>query len=143
MRIFERLQYFTAVALLGVHFLGNNPEFVQVSLHFLLLFIVVGIWREGVRFSQLPFVATFLFLRTVFSLTGYFIYWPFLICTIFSISCWFLFGESDYSKFKPSGKYRVGYREFTTKELGNDCSIFYPAENDDSGEFEVPFFPYG
>ena len=91
----------------------------------------------------MPFVATFLLLRTVLSITGYFIYWPFLIGTVFSIWCWFLFGESDYSKFKPSGKYRVGYREFTTKELGNDCSIFYPAANDNSGEFEVPFFPYG
>ena len=40
-----------------------------------------------------------------------------------------------------SGKFRVGYKEFTTK-LQNECSVFYPAKDDKSGTFGVPFFTY-
>jgi hypothetical protein len=60
-----------------------------------------------------------------------------------SIAAWLAYGEGDYSKFRPSGKFRVGFRDFKSKELGNDCSIFYPAASDASGDFSVPFLPYG
>jgi len=59
------------------------------------------------------------------------------------VYCLFKFGEGDYSKFKPSGKFRVGYKDFKTSELGNDVSVFYPATNDKSGVLGVPFLPFG
>lgn len=91
----------------------------------------------------MPFIATFLFFEIVYSLTNYFIHWPLLCGLFFSVWSWFAYGEGDYSKFRPSGNLRVGYREFKSKEFGNDCSIFYPAASDGSGTFEVPFLPYG
>lgn len=88
-------------------------------------------------------MVTFLLFKAIFTLTGYFFILPLVLSTSFSVWCWYSFGEGDYSKFKPSGKYRVGYREFKTQQLGNDCSVFYPAKDDGSGEFEVPFLPHG
>lgn len=43
----------------------------------------------------------------------------------------------------PSGPFRVGFKEFHSSELENDCSIFYPAASDNSGQFGVPLFTYG
>jgi hypothetical protein len=51
------------------------------------------------------------------------------------------YGQADYSKFKPSGPFRVGYQQFTTDDLENDCSIFYPAL-DNSGKYGAPFLVY-
>ena len=70
-------------------------------------------------------------------------HWPLLVGLASSVVAWFAYGEGDYSKFRPSGKFRVGFRDFKSKELGNDCSIFYPAAEDASGDFLVPFLPYG
>ena len=66
-----------------------------------------------------------------------------MVGSFFSFYCWFKYGEACYSKYTPTGPYRVGYRDFIAHELGNECSIFYPALNDDSGTFEVPWMPWG
>lgn len=42
-----------------------------------------------------------------------------------------------------SGSYRVGYKNFISEELENSCSIYYPARDDGSGKFGVPFLYYG
>ncbi len=81
--------------------------------------------------------------QIVFLATGIYFCWFFYVGFLFSVSVSIKFGMGDYSKFKPSGPYRVGYKEFTTKELSNDCSIFYPAAPDGSGKFGVPFLLYG
>lgn len=49
----------------------------------------------------------------------------------------------EYSKVKLSGPFRVGVQDFTTKDFKNDCTIFYPAANDGSGTYGVPFLNYG
>jgi hypothetical protein len=36
----------------------------------------------------------------------------------------------------------VGFKEFKSKELTNECAIFYPAANDGSGQLGVPFLTY-
>lgn len=54
-----------------------------------------------------------------------------------------MYGELDFSKFKPSGAFRVGYREFKTVDLLVECSIFYPAMDDGSGTLGVPYYTYG
>lgn len=41
-----------------------------------------------------------------------------------------------------SGPYRVGYKSFTSKDLGNECSVFYPAADDNSGYFGAPFLVF-
>lgn len=72
---------------------------------------------------------------------GYFMSYTLLAALSFSIFCWLGFGESNYSKVKLSGKYKVGYRIFKSQN-GNDCCMFYPAADDGSGEKGVPFLPY-
>lgn len=112
-----------------------SPYFVNNSHNFLALIVLLGLWREGVRATQLPFVASFILFKIVFILTSHFVNWPVLFGLASSILAWFAYGESDYSKFRASGKFQVGFKDFKSKELGNDCSIFYPAAADGSGDF--------
>ena len=44
-----------------------------------------------------------------------------------------LYGEPGYHKVPTTGPYAVGFKEFTTRELWNDCSVFYPADHDMKG----------
>ena len=76
-------------------------------------------------------------------MTSYYV-WPlFAIGACFSIYCWVRYGEGDYGSFTPSGPYRVGFKNFKSAELGNECSMFYPAAPDGSGRFGVPFAQHG
>jgi len=63
----------------------------------------------------------------------------FLISIYFSIK----YGQESYSKLQLSGAYRVGYKKFDSKDLNNDCSVYYPASDDYSGHFGIPFFEFG
>ena len=45
-----------------------------------------------------------------------------------------LYGEPGYHNVPTTGPYTVGFKEFTTSELWNDCSVFYPADADIKGE---------
>ena len=116
---------------------------MNISHNFLALIVLIGMWKEGLRSAQLPFIITFLLFKAVYSLTGHFVHWPLLVGLTSSIVAWVIYGEGDYSKFRTSGKFRVGFKDFKSKELGNDCSIFYPAADDGSGDFQIPFLPYG
>ena len=141
MRIFERIQYTTAVALLTSNCLGYG-EYAKYLQYIELSLVLIGAWTEGFRFPQLPFCVVFLVYLIVNTTLGYRMDIFLFLAILFALYCWFKFGESDYSKFKPCGKFRVGYRYFRSKN-GNDCSVFYPAAQDGSGEYGVPFLPYG
>jgi len=67
----------------------------------------------------------------------------FYIGFLTSFFFWYYYDDMSFSFYTPSGPYRVGYTEFISREKGNDCSIFYPAMNDDSGTFGVPWLPWG
>jgi hypothetical protein len=54
-----------------------------------------------------------------------------------------MYDDQSFSFYTPCGPYRVGFRDFVSNEMGNECSIFYPAMNDDSGTFGVPYMPWG
>lgn len=86
---------------------------------------------------------TFLMHALVYFITGYkilnLVYFLGFAASLFGI---FKFGL-EYSKVKLSGPFRVGVIDFTTKDFKNDCTIFYPAANDRSGTFGVPFLNYG
>ena len=47
-----------------------------------------------------------------------------------SLIQFFAFGRPNYDKAKPTGPYSVGFKEFTTDEHWNDCSVFYPVDQD-------------
>jgi len=47
-----------------------------------------------------------------------------------SIAIFALYGEPSYKSTPTTGPYEVGFREHTTKELWNDCSVFYPVDKD-------------
>ena len=132
----------SSIGLLATLYSGE-VELMDYMVYALMLLIVIGTWREGIRFSQLPFVISFIVFTLFRWLTGFSLHWLLLTGTLFAVYSRIVFGEGDYSKFKPSGKFRVGYRDFKTKEFGNDCSVFYPAADDGSGHFGVPFLPYG
>ena len=53
-----------------------------------------------------------------------------------SLALFLLYGEANYRSVKAtSGPYEVGFREFTTKELWNDCSVYYPVDKIVSDKF--------
>jgi hypothetical protein len=109
----------------------------------MLIFALVGYFKEGLRISQVPLFIAFLLHAIVYFITGYKIL--ILVYFIgFAVSSYGLirFGL-EYSKVKPSGPFRVGVLDFTTKDFKNDCTIFYPAANDGSGHFGIPFLNYG
>ena len=100
----------------------------------MIISILLGYKREGIRITQIPLILTFALHTFIYFITGFrFFSWPFYLVSAITIFAWFKYGESDYSKFKPSGPFRVGVKEFTSKEYENDCVIFYPAANDGSG----------
>lgn len=43
---------------------------------------------------------------------------------------WSMFGLNDYTKFRPSGPFKVGFRKFTSTGK-NDCVVFYPTTQED------------
>ena len=45
---------------------------------------------------------------------------------LFSVVLMALYGETDFSKVILTGPYEVGYKEFRTRVLDNEVSVFYP-----------------
>ena len=45
-----------------------------------------------------------------------------------SLLLYYIWGGFNYDRHETSGPFDVGYREFTTKEYSNDCSVFYPVD---------------
>ena len=84
------------------------------------------------------FITSFMLQQILYLSTGFYLY-PLFYAGAF-VSMYFLvkYGEGDFSKFKPCGSYRVGVRHFKSKEFGNGCSVFYPAQDDGSGSFGTP-----
>ena len=46
--------------------------------------------------------------------------------TVFHLLAVVFFGEMDQSRFKTSGKFEVGYTEFTSDKRQNKVSVYYP-----------------
>lgn len=66
---------------------------------------------------------------------------PIEIGLAISLALFLLYGEGDYkSVTATSGPYEVGFREFTTKELWNDCSVYYPVDKIVSDKFKSEGF---
>lgn len=55
---------------------------------------------------------------------------------IISLLLFALYGEPGYHNVQTTGPYAVGFKEFTTSDLWNDCSVFYPVDIDIKGEAE-------
>ena len=110
--------------------------------HFIIFLLILGYWREGFRLPQLTFVFSFGFMYILLTLTGIYFKFIFFLGFFFSALCTIKYGFGDFTKFKPSGPYRVGLKDFISKDLENSCSIFYPASDDKSGIFGTPFLFY-
>ena len=101
---------------------------------FCSLVLGLGIFIEGVRLIQLPFVSAYFMTQIVYGgdrLDNLFLIEAGLALSIFLFA---LYGEPGYNRVRTTGPYAVGFREFTTKELWNDCSVFYPIDIDQMGE---------
>ena len=134
MRIFERLQILTSFCLLTCELLKIGSSKIQLLHLILFIQVLAGFHIEGIRITQIP-LATCLFLHSVLLLgfgikIGYVLY---IAGLAFSCFCWYKFGLGDYSKYKPSGSFRVGCTQFTTIEYKNQCAVYYPAADDKSG----------
>ena len=46
-----------------------------------------------------------------------------------------IYGRPNFDKAKPTGPFAVGFKEFTTRDHWNDCSVFYPVDRDISAEY--------
>jgi hypothetical protein len=73
--------------------------------------------------------------------SGYYANWLFIGGYCVSVYWAYKYGQSDYSNFKASGPFKVGYQTFTTGDLENDCSIFYPCLSN-TGKLGAPFLVY-
>ena len=145
MRALERLQYIAAALLYTAIAVTDSGFAVQIIYDLVIGLIMLGWWVEGFRLSQLPFAFCHFLQQTLFRLAE--LEHPLMTMAglgtlVLAVVCWLAYGEDDYSRFKESGKHKVGFRDFTTKELQNDCSVFYPCVDDGSGEFSVPFLVY-
>ncbi|CDW82360.1 platelet-activating factor acetylhydrolase [Stylonychia lemnae] len=100
---------------------------------------ILGFIYEGPRPQQYPFYFAFtlvLFLQLLHIL----LYREFLTSLLVDIilligsglSCFLMYvkGECDFSRFQVQGPYEVGYKEFRTKVLDNEVSVFYPVDKD-------------
>jgi hypothetical protein len=54
-----------------------------------------------------------------------------MILAIVSFNAWLIytFGDGNMDKMVFTGPYKVGYKEFRTKEYGNEVSVFYPIDD--------------
>lgn len=102
--------------------------------------LVMGAYIEGIRIAQLPlfFMAfTNLFLHssdktadiTLVALGG-----------AISLALVIVFGEGTYDQLKTTGPFQVGFTEFHTQELSNECAVYYPVHRlrDEDGTTHDP-----
>ena len=47
---------------------------------------------------------------------------------VLTLLLYLIYGEPNYSNSSTTGPYSVGFKEFTTREMHNDCSVFYPVD---------------
>ena len=146
MLIGERLQYLGIFSMCLADFFSYN--LARDTIHdFTVCIFVIGIFVQGFRLHQIPMICTFTAIQILYGHKRTenleLAFWG----TIISFGLFCLTGfDPNYRKVKPTGKYDVGFREFTSKELTNDCSVFYPIDKDrpDANNSDsVYFFRYG
>jgi hypothetical protein len=149
MRTWQNLQYLSST-LLVLDIVGL-AYFSPCTLKVLYLLGVVGGYKfEGLCVHTMPLIAIYpLFI--LLQLFGFYflgwLVWTFGVAVQLYVHV--VFGNSDFSKFKPSGPYPVGFRDWTTKTGAGkiDCSVYYPGAQNVSHEWEkgalgVYFYPY-
>ena len=83
-----------------------------------MLSLIIGYYVEGIIIVQIPLYISFFFHIILLITTGYCVGQPiFIIGFAASIYLSLKFGELDFSQVKPTGPFRVGYKEFTTNHL--------------------------
>jgi len=155
--VFELTYDIGAVCLIMHCLIGWQPLFSGTMWQF-VTFIAAGLshYFEGTKMMLLPLLAAVILQFVQWIVYGsYFL--SFVILVLGAVGQGYighLYGFSDYSKFQTSGRYTVGYRDFTTKINGGkaklDCSVFYPAVMQDErtkacdkGIFGVKYLTYG
>ena len=71
---------------------------------------------------------TFLYTQLAFGSSKMDNLWVIAFGTGVSLLMYYIWGGFDYNRLHTSGPFDVGYREFTSKSLSNDCSVFYPVD---------------
>ena len=129
-RILETLQYVSICSMLFLKYSGLSDLGSSLSHDAAMFFLIAGLFIQGFRYVQLPMYLTFLATQLVFGsskmenlelITG---------GTSVSLVLYFIWGGHDFNRVQTSGPFDVGYRNFTTKEFSNDCSVFYPVDKD-------------
>lgn len=87
-----------------------------------------GIFIEGIRLVQAPLVFAYMYTQIVYGGDRLENLGTIEIGLTISLFFFLLYGEPGYHNAMPTGPYGVGFTEFTTKELWNDCSVFYPVD---------------
>ena len=61
---------------------------------------------------------------------------------VISLLLFWVYGRPNFDKAKPTGPYAVGFKEFTTREHWNDCTVFYPVDRDVAEEYTADGYGY-
>lgn len=146
MRIFERMQLAAALFLLSTK-ACHSDSFYQALMHDGLgLLLIVGPTIEGIRITQLPLMLSFL-ISIFWNLADKLEDLRFIAAGfIVSLGLLIVFGECNYSRLKTTGPYEVGFKEFHSSELSNECAVYYPCAAGEIGSklnVEVKFMPHG
>ena len=136
MRVYERLQYLTCTAHLCCLFCDLPYDLLLVIHCIQWLLIVKGFLAESIRVQQWPFLTAYM----IYLLTGFS---KLYVAGLFlSLVWWHVYGEQDFCKFKPSGSFAIGYKEYRSGKL--DCTVFYPVnETECTVKKGAPYFRYG
>ena len=128
-RIYERQLYFLGFCL-GIAYGVQQAEVCLALAVIILANFCVGFPIEGVRRTQACFMVGFIFL-VVMTLNKRFdglflgLYAASLLIPVFLN---ILYGEGNFSKYKITGPFEVGYKDFMTREDGLEASCYYPMD---------------
>ena len=127
-RILEKLQYVAICSMLALKYGGVSDALASVFHDAAMFLLVAGMGIQGFRYVQVPMYLTFLFSKLYWRTETLDNLWLIAIGVTTSLLLYYIWGGFNYDRMKTSGPFDVGYREFTTKALSNDCSVFYPVD---------------
>ena len=102
-----------------------------------VVIIILGVLVEGFRPAQAPMLAAHLGAQLMHGSAAADNLELVEVATVLSLLCYLCYGEPGYRNVRTSGPYRVGFKEFTTREMRNDCSVFYPVDTSEAVKIEA------
>ena len=109
----------SALTISLLKFAECSDEVIALWLHLFVVPMIIGGKIEGLRLVQLYLIVPWFIVELIWLTSGSMFVHSLAICGIWTTYLAWKYGESDYSRLKVSGPYKVGVIDFKSKRYGN------------------------